>query len=172
MLRCRPTNLRASAPSRTVLHDTADGRHRLCLMMEHRRPANLHAEVVDLYEKLIQEGEGVDPTPMSLSPNAFEVVSKRYLLKDVQSGTPIETPNDMCSRVANKLAATAINHLSDKDITVRTALEIALSMYERYKRYYEAIRSISVIPAGRTLANEAHSVPNWYAFLLIFFSIL
>ena len=138
----------------------AYGQQRLRLAQEQHRLAALYTEVLCAFEQLIREGRGVDLAPMQLSPNALEVVSKRYLLKDAHTGSVIETPNEMCARVAGKLASVSAQHLSDKDTAERSIAEIASHMYERYVRYYEALRSISVVPAGRTLANESHSVPN------------
>jgi len=145
-----------------MLNSTPEGHALQRLMAERGRHAGLHTLIAEAYERLVHDGVGVDPTPMALSSNAMEVVSKRYLLKDLHTGAVIETPNDMCARVASKLASNVLNYLTDDDIRIKTEQQIAERIYERYKRYYEALRSISVLPAGRTLANPDFSVPNWY----------
>lgn len=143
--------------------NTPEGQQLMCLIAAHGRHPAFRDKIAEAYNALVKEGVGVDPTPMSLSENAATIVTKRYLLKDVHTGKVIETPNDMCARVANKLATNMLNYLTEEDVRTRTEQDIALRMYERFKRYYEALRSISVVPAGRTLANPEFSVPNWYA---------
>lgn len=156
----KPSKLHALRASREILEGSAAGRKSMKLIEEYRRPLNLHDEVAAAYETLIQAGFEIDPTPMELSPNAYEVMSKRYLIKEVGTGKVLETPNEMCARVANKLASNAINYLTEEQIAKKSVEEIARDIFNLYRLYYEAIRSLSVIPAGRTLANDIHSVPN------------
>lgn len=155
----RPSPL-VAPDGRHNLDDTPEGHQLKRLLAEHGRHPAFRGQIAEAYNVLVSRGAGVDPTPMALSENATTIVTKRYLLKDVHTGAVTETPNDMCARVANKLATNMLNYLTEEDVRTRTEQEIAARMYERFKRYYEALRSVSVVPAGRTLANSDFSVPN------------
>lgn len=101
----------------------------------------------------------VEGPSMQLSENAMTVMVKRYLLKD-HSGKPLETPTGMCRRVANKLASNAFSHVTFDVVNSIPPADYGARVFERFKVYYTSIWDLAVIPGGRTLANDEHSVPN------------
>lgn len=112
----------------------------------------------DVLIKAAKVGDGaVDMSPVEMSKNALEIAEKRYLLKD-PSGKPTETPVEMFFRVAVKLALISFSYPFPEG---KSAEAIALMVFEMFKEYFATLRSFKVIPAGRTLANEGTSVPNW-----------
>lgn len=112
---------------------------------------------------------GVDMSEPTLSENARTILERRYLLKDPVTDKPIETPAQMFARVALKLSLVDLPYklkeavvtkdlVADEDVENHTVNETLF----HFIQYYNIMRRGEFIPAGRTLANEKHSVPNWY----------
>ena len=79
--------------------------------------------------------------PSALTPNALEVLQRRYLLKD-KSGEPCETPDALFWRVANAVAKAGESF--DEDAYT----------LERYaERYYQMMASLDFLPNSPTLMN-------------------
>lgn len=90
--------------------------------------------------------EIIQTTKAKLSPNALEIVRKRYLRCD-ESGQPIETVEEMFYRVANFMAQ------ADKDY------ESSANIDETTLEFYKMLASLRFLPGGRALfeAGRTHT---------------
>ncbi|MEW6407482.1 MAG: vitamin B12-dependent ribonucleotide reductase [Patescibacteria group bacterium] len=80
-----------------------------------------------------------------LSPNALEVVKKRYLKLD-KTGKSLETPAQMFFRVASFIA-----QADKKYIAKKTKKEQEKTINETIKKFYEILTSLKFLPGGRVL---------------------
>lgn len=84
---------------------------------------------------------GGKKTQLPFTPNALQVLARRYLVKD-HDGNVLETPEEMFRRVARALADVERNYSATEEEVSRVAEE-----------FYGVMASFEFTPAGRTLAN-------------------
>jgi len=83
---------------------------------------------------------------LSLSPNAFTVLEKRYLIKD-DAGKPVETPEDLFWRVARTIAEADRRY----GVSVGAVDEVATAFYGLMANRYFVPNSPTLMNAGRPL---------------------
>lgn len=103
----------------------------------------------------------VNINPPVLDTNALTVIERRYLLKDPSTKQAIETPLQMYARVALKLVSIDLQQACTKARSNDDAGPIMKQMTNLWRRYFEVMKEQYFVPAGRTLANDKTSVPNW-----------
>lgn len=112
----------------------------------------------------------VNINPPYLTDNAKVILEKRYLLKDPITKEVIETPVQMFGRVALKLALIEIDYeiqLKCSKFSDEELRDVVDTVMGHFRDFYNVMHQGLFIPAGRTLANEGSSVPNWYLLLKI-----
>lgn len=104
----------------------------------------------------------LDRSPIECSKNAMEILTKRYLQKDPETGSLLETPIQMFERVAFKLALIDfVQALHSPGGGGGVTMDLALARAnDHFKSYFVVLRDMLFIPAGRTLANKEFSIPN------------
>jgi ribonucleoside-diphosphate reductase alpha chain len=118
----------------------------------------------DRIEETIATG-GIDIREPIVSENARTILETRYFLKDPVTGKPLETAVQMFIRVAFKLALVELPYkVKDAFLSEEAQEDIEnVAVNEtlfHFIQYYNIMHRAEFIPAGRTLANEKHSVPN------------
>jgi len=83
---------------------------------------------------------------LSLSPNAFTVLEKRYLIKD-DAGKPVETPEDLFWRVARTIAEADRRY----GVSVGAVDEVATAFYGLMANRFFVPNSPTLMNAGRPL---------------------
>ncbi len=87
-------------------------------------------------------------TKLPFSLNSIKVIAGRYLLRDLETGEVLESPEEMFQRVAKALAKV------EKDYEASS---------EKVKKieedFYKVMSSLEFLPAGRTLANAGAPTP-------------
>lgn len=86
-----------------------------------------------------------------LSPNALEIVRKRYLRLD-KNGKPCETPAEMFYRVANFMAGADAFYLTKSE--KKNKIQIIASTTEKF---YKTLASLKFLPGGRVLFEAGNS---------------
>lgn len=86
-------------------------------------------------------------TKLPFSLNALQVVAKRYLQQD-DDGNPIETPEEMFTRVAARLANVERNYGKSGE-----------EIEEWTEKFYEVLANFEFTPAGRTITNAGADTP-------------
>lgn len=86
-------------------------------------------------------------TKLPFSLNALQVVAKRYLQQD-DDGNPIETPEEMFTRVAARLANVERNYGKSGE-----------EVEEWTEKFYEVLSNFEFTPAGRTITNAGADTP-------------
>jgi ribonucleoside-diphosphate reductase alpha chain len=102
-----------------------------------------------LDEKLI--AHGIEP-PLKLTPNAIQVLERRYLKKD-KEGRVIERPKDMFLRVAKTIAEAEKKYHKDPE--------------PLFKKFYHLMTSLKFIPNSPTLMNAGRELGQLSACFVI-----
>ena len=101
-----------------------------------------------MYSILKQAGltpDAGDPFP-ALTPNALQVLERRYLAKDA-NGAVIETPEEMFRRVAHNLSQADLNYGADEAGRRQTEA-----------KFHAAMRSLRLLPNSPTLMNAGRDL--------------
>ncbi len=88
---------------------------------------------------------------IEFSENALVILKKRYLIKDLDTKQPKETPRDLFIRVAKAIADGS--RKADPDITDEEVMEIE-------DRFYDLMASKDFMPNSPTLMNAGRELPN------------
>jgi len=88
---------------------------------------------------------------IEFSENALVILKKRYLIKDLDTKQPKETPRDLFIRVAKAIADGS--RTADPDITDEEVMEIE-------DRFYELMAGKDFMPNSPTLMNAGRELPN------------
>lgn len=86
-------------------------------------------------------------TKLPFSLNALQVVAKRYLQQD-DDGNPVETPEEMFTRVAARLANVEQSYGKSGE-----------QIEEWTEKFYEVLANFEFTPAGRTITNAGAETP-------------
>ncbi|MEM2960606.1 MAG: adenosylcobalamin-dependent ribonucleoside-diphosphate reductase, partial [Candidatus Bathyarchaeia archaeon] len=97
----------------------------------------LRETITDIPRRSIPEGR--------FTPNAIQVLNRRYLKRD-DEGNPIETPEEMFSRVAKNIASAELIYNSNADVN-RLADE-----------FYEVMINLEFMPNSPTLMNAGREL--------------
>ncbi len=87
-------------------------------------------------------------TKLPFTNNALRVIAGRYLVRDDEKGSIVESPEGMFHRVADSLAAIERNYGKGDTEVKHTA-----------QQFWEVLSSFEFTPAGRTLANAGAPTP-------------